>query len=170
MVVTFAPTNVTTEVKSVEMHHEQIPEGLPGDNVGFNVKNVSIKDIRRGNGESSVYASPTSLPVDSQLGVLLLESVDLVPHLPPPHSLTRQIWFRYPDQLFLSPYILLHLLLLLHLLSPLAHANVQSVPTPRTSLLPRLPLSTPRSLSSTTLDRSEPGMSILFLPCYGALC
>lgn len=32
MVVTFAPTNVTTEVKSVEMHHEQIPEGLPGDN------------------------------------------------------------------------------------------------------------------------------------------
>jgi len=52
MVVTFAPTNVTTEVKSVEMHHEQIPEGLPGDNVGFNVKNVSIKDIRRGNGES----------------------------------------------------------------------------------------------------------------------
>ncbi|WWC66164.1 elongation factor 1-alpha [Kwoniella pini CBS 10737] len=49
MVVTFAPANVTTEVKSVEMHHEQIPEGQPGDNVGFNVKNVSIKDIRRGN-------------------------------------------------------------------------------------------------------------------------
>jgi len=49
MVVTFAPSNVTTEVKSVEMHHEQIPEGLPGDNVGFNVKSVSVKDIRRGN-------------------------------------------------------------------------------------------------------------------------
>ncbi|KKA30517.1 hypothetical protein TD95_002091 [Thielaviopsis punctulata] len=49
MVVTFAPSNVTTEVKSVEMHHEQLPEGLPGDNVGFNVKNVSVKDIRRGN-------------------------------------------------------------------------------------------------------------------------
>ncbi|KAH7304989.1 elongation factor 1-alpha [Stachybotrys elegans] len=49
MVVTFAPANVTTEVKSVEMHHEQLPEGVPGDNVGFNVKNVSVKDIRRGN-------------------------------------------------------------------------------------------------------------------------
>ncbi|KDN43505.1 hypothetical protein RSAG8_06094, partial [Rhizoctonia solani AG-8 WAC10335] len=35
MVVVFAPTNVTTEVKSVEMHHEQLVEGLPGDNVGF---------------------------------------------------------------------------------------------------------------------------------------
>merc|ERR1712026_407903 len=49
MVVCFAPANVTTEVKSVEMHHESLPEALPGDNVGFNVKNVSVKDIRRGN-------------------------------------------------------------------------------------------------------------------------
>jgi len=49
MVVTFAPAAVTTEVKSVEMHHETLTEGgVPGDNVGFNVKNVSIKDIRRG--------------------------------------------------------------------------------------------------------------------------
>ena len=49
MVVTFAPANVTTEVKSVEMHHETLVEGLPGDNVGFNIKNVSVKEIRRGN-------------------------------------------------------------------------------------------------------------------------
>ena len=48
MVVTFAPMNVTTEVKSVEMHHEQVEEALPGDNVGFNVKNLSVKDIKRG--------------------------------------------------------------------------------------------------------------------------
>merc|ERR1711920_721314 len=44
-----APANVTTEVKSVEMHHAQLEQGVPGDNVGFNVKNVSVKDIRRGN-------------------------------------------------------------------------------------------------------------------------
>jgi len=49
MVVTFAPAMLTTEVKSVEMHHEQLKEAVPGDNVGFNVKNVSVKDIRRGN-------------------------------------------------------------------------------------------------------------------------
>jgi len=48
MVVTFAPANITTEVKSVEMHHESLAEANPGDNVGFNVKNVSVKDIRRG--------------------------------------------------------------------------------------------------------------------------
>jgi elongation factor 1-alpha len=49
MVVTFAPVNITTEVKSVEMHHEALQQAVPGDNVGFNVKNVSVKDIRRGN-------------------------------------------------------------------------------------------------------------------------
>jgi elongation factor 1-alpha len=49
MNVTFAPNNVQTEVKSVEMHHTQLLEAIPGDNVGFNVKNVSVKDIRRGN-------------------------------------------------------------------------------------------------------------------------
>lgn len=45
----FAPTGISTEVKSVEMHHESVPQAEPGDNVGFNVKNVSVKDIRRGN-------------------------------------------------------------------------------------------------------------------------
>jgi len=48
MLVTFAPAMVTTEVKSVEMHHESLTEALPGDNVGFNVKNVSVKDVKRG--------------------------------------------------------------------------------------------------------------------------
>ena len=49
MVVTFAPVKVTTEVKSVEMHHEALSGALPGDNVGFNVKNVSVKDVRHDN-------------------------------------------------------------------------------------------------------------------------
>ncbi|KAI3508651.1 hypothetical protein L1887_23661 [Cichorium endivia] len=48
MVVTFGPSGLTTEVKSVEMHHEALQEALPGDNVGFNVKNVSVKDLKRG--------------------------------------------------------------------------------------------------------------------------
>jgi len=48
MVVTFGPIGLTTEVKSVEMHHESLAEAVPGDNVGFNCKNVSVKDIKRG--------------------------------------------------------------------------------------------------------------------------
>jgi elongation factor 1-alpha len=30
------------------MHHEQVQEAIPGDNVGFNVKGLSVQDIKRG--------------------------------------------------------------------------------------------------------------------------
>merc|ERR1712038_1764656 len=40
------------------MHHETLAEGVPGDNVGFNVKNVSVKDIRRGNVASDSKNDP----------------------------------------------------------------------------------------------------------------
>ena len=49
MTVYFAPANLSSEVKSVEMHHEALQEAIPGDNVGFNVKGLNVKDIRRGN-------------------------------------------------------------------------------------------------------------------------
>jgi elongation factor 1-alpha len=48
MMACFAPTGLTTEVKSVEMHHQSLPQAVPGDNVGFNCKNVSVKEIKRG--------------------------------------------------------------------------------------------------------------------------
>ncbi|KIK08319.1 hypothetical protein K443DRAFT_85726, partial [Laccaria amethystina LaAM-08-1] len=55
MVATFTPPNVTTEVKSIEMHHEQLEKDNPGDNV----KDISIKDIRRGNVASESKNNPT---------------------------------------------------------------------------------------------------------------
>jgi elongation factor 1-alpha len=48
MVVTFAPGGITTECKTVEMHHTNLEEAIPGDNVGFNIKGISVKDLRRG--------------------------------------------------------------------------------------------------------------------------
>jgi len=48
MSVCFAPVQLVTECKSVEMHHESLEVAGPGDNVGFNCKNVSVKDIKRG--------------------------------------------------------------------------------------------------------------------------
>ena len=49
MVVTFAPVRLSTKVKSVEMHYKSMKEAPPGDNVRINVKNVSVKEIKRGN-------------------------------------------------------------------------------------------------------------------------
>jgi len=48
MSVTFAPSGLSSEVKSVEMHHEQLTEAVPGDNVGFNVKGLAVNQLRRG--------------------------------------------------------------------------------------------------------------------------
>jgi elongation factor 1-alpha len=48
MSITFGPVGTTTDCKSVEMHHEQVTEAIPGDNVGFNVKGLSCSDIKRG--------------------------------------------------------------------------------------------------------------------------
>lgn len=82
MVVTFAPVNITTEVKSVEMHHEALSEALPGDNVGFNVKNVSVKDIRRGNvcGDSKSDPPQEAAQFTSQVS---RAGDATTPHLPP---------------------------------------------------------------------------------------
>lgn len=72
MVVTFAPANVTTEVKTVEMHHEKLQEAIPGDNVGFNVKGLSIKDIRRGNVASDSKNDPAQETADFTAQVIVL--------------------------------------------------------------------------------------------------
>ena len=72
MVVTFAPNQLTTEVKSVEMHHESLPEAVPGDNVGFNVKNVSVKDIKRGYVASDSKNKPAAGVADFTAQVIVL--------------------------------------------------------------------------------------------------
>jgi elongation factor 1-alpha len=58
MSVCFGPLGTVTEVKSVEMHHEQVAEALPGDNVGFNVKGLSVTDIKRGYVASDAKREP----------------------------------------------------------------------------------------------------------------
>merc|ERR1712212_1169837 len=71
-VVTFAPTGLTTEVKSVEMHHESLPEAVPGDNVGFNVKNVPVKDLKRGFVTSDSKNDPAKGATDYTAQVIVL--------------------------------------------------------------------------------------------------
>jgi len=72
MTVTFAPVNLTTEVKSIEMHHTQLAEALPGDNVGFNVKNVAVKDLRRGFVASDAKNDPAKEAANFTAQVIIL--------------------------------------------------------------------------------------------------
>jgi elongation factor 1-alpha len=91
MMVHFNPSNKTAEVKSVEMHHEMLPQAGPGDNVGFNCRGLAKDDIRRGD-----VAAPTDKPATvaktftAQIIVLNHPSVISVGYTPVFHAYTAQ--------------------------------------------------------------------------------
>lgn len=53
------PSGKEGEVKTVEAHHEQLPQAGPGDNVGFNVRGLEKKDVARGDVLGHVTDPPT---------------------------------------------------------------------------------------------------------------
>ena len=57
--IIFMPANKVGEVKTIEMHHEILPQAIPGDNVGFNVRGIAKNDIRRGDVAGPVDNPPT---------------------------------------------------------------------------------------------------------------
>ena len=42
------PTGFEGEIRSIEMHHEEIPEAIPGDNIGFAIRGITLQDAGRG--------------------------------------------------------------------------------------------------------------------------
>lgn len=56
------------------MHHEALTEAVPGDNVGFNVKNVSVKELRRGYVAGDSKANPPKGAADftAQVNIIYL--------------------------------------------------------------------------------------------------
>ncbi len=52
------PDGAVGDVKSIETHHTQIPEALAGDNIGFNIRGIDKKQIKRGD----VIGTPDSPP------------------------------------------------------------------------------------------------------------
>ena len=57
--VVFMPANVRGECKDIETHHTKIPEAIPGDNVGFNVRGIAKNDIHRGDVAGKSDSPPT---------------------------------------------------------------------------------------------------------------
>jgi len=92
MKVAFMPANVNGEVKSIEMHHEEVPEALPGDNVGFNVRGVGKNDVRRGDVCGPVDVPPTvAEEFTAQIVVLHHPSAITVGYTPVFHCHTAQV-------------------------------------------------------------------------------
>ncbi len=48
MAVVVMPSGAKGEVKKIEMHHQELPQAQPGDNIGFNIKGIEKKDMKRG--------------------------------------------------------------------------------------------------------------------------
>ncbi|MHB1649287.1 MAG: translation elongation factor EF-1 subunit alpha, partial [Thermoplasmataceae archaeon] len=57
--VIFLPADKQGEVKTIEMHHENMPSAEPGDNIGFNVRGIAKNDIKRGDVCGPVSSPPT---------------------------------------------------------------------------------------------------------------
>jgi elongation factor 1-alpha len=91
MKVSFQPANKDGEIKSIEMHHEEIPQALPGDNIGFNVRGLAKGDIRRGDVCGPVDAPPTVADeFTAQIVVLQHPSAITIGYTPVFHCHTTQ--------------------------------------------------------------------------------
>ncbi|MBU0930138.1 MAG: translation elongation factor EF-1 subunit alpha [Nanoarchaeota archaeon] len=83
---------VIGDVKSIEMHHEQLTEALPGDNVGFNVRGINKKDIARGDVLGHADSPPTVVSeFTAQIVILNHPTVLTVGYTPVFHIHTAQI-------------------------------------------------------------------------------
>jgi elongation factor 1-alpha len=83
---------VPGEVKSIEMHHEQMSEAYPGDNVGFSVRGFGKKDIARGDVVGHADNPPTvATEFTAQIVVLNHPSVVTVGYTPVFHIHTAQV-------------------------------------------------------------------------------
>ncbi|MBA2868202.1 translation elongation factor EF-1 subunit alpha [Methanococcus maripaludis] len=90
--VIFEPAGAVGEIKTVEMHHEQLPSAEPGDNIGFNVRGVGKKDIKRGDVLGHTTNPPTvAADFTAQIVVLQHPSVMTVGYTPVFHAHTAQI-------------------------------------------------------------------------------
>jgi elongation factor 1-alpha len=96
--IIFEPASVSGEVKSIEMHHETIPEALPGDNIGFNVRGISKNDIRRGDVCGHPDIPPTVVrDFTAQIVVLQHPTAITIGYTPVIHAHTSQIACRFVE-------------------------------------------------------------------------
>jgi elongation factor 1-alpha len=92
------PSGIKTEVKSIEMHHQALQKAEPGDNVGFNIKGIEKKDIKRGD-----VVGPSSNPpkvaneFTAQIIVLHHQNVIARGYTPVFHIHTAQVACSFVD-------------------------------------------------------------------------
>ncbi len=88
----FEPAGAKGEVKTIEMHHEQIAEARPGDNIGFSVRGIGKTDVKRGDVAGHPANPPTvAKEFTAQIIVLNHPSVITKGYTPVFHCHTAQV-------------------------------------------------------------------------------
>ena len=92
------PGGVVGEVKTIEMHHEQLSQAEPGDNVGVNIRGVAKNEIRRGDVAGPSNDPPTvAKSFTAQIMVLNHPSVITKGYTPVFHCYTAQVACRFEE-------------------------------------------------------------------------
>ena len=97
MDVTFAPNQLTTDVKSVEVNHVSVDEAIPGNLVGFKIKNP-VLEIKCGHVASDSKNKPACGVKDFTALVIVLHHPGQVSNI---ISWTNS---QYNIHQFFSPY------------------------------------------------------------------
>ncbi len=97
-IVVIQPGGLKAEVKSIEMHHQSIPQAIPGDNIGFNIKGVEKTQLRRG----MVVGPPDNPPTVAkefiaQIIVIYHPTAIAVGYTPVMHIHTAQIATKFVE-------------------------------------------------------------------------
>lgn len=96
--VIFMPSGAIGEIKTIEMHHEQLSQAVPGDNIGFNVRGVGKTDAKRGDVLGPVDNPPTvAEEFTAQIVVLQHPSALTVGYTPVFHVHTAQVACRFTE-------------------------------------------------------------------------
>jgi elongation factor 1-alpha len=94
----FMPSGVNGEVKTIEVHHQQIGQAVPGDNVGFNVRGISKNDVRRGDVAGRPDNPPTVVKeFTAQIIVLQHPTVITAGYTPVFHAHTSNVACRIEE-------------------------------------------------------------------------
>ena len=86
------PGGFEGQVNSIEMHYEEVPEAIPGSNIGFNIKALSRNDVQRGYVLGHKKSPPTvCTEFTAQVQVIRHPSVISVGYTPVMHAHTLQV-------------------------------------------------------------------------------
>ncbi|KON33441.1 MAG: elongation factor 1-alpha [miscellaneous Crenarchaeota group-6 archaeon AD8-1] len=96
MNIVFMPSDKKSEVKSIEMHHTQIPMAEPGDNIGMSLRGIAKNEIHRGDVAGPVDNPPTvAKEFIGQIIVIHHPTAIAVGYTPVLHYHTGQIACRF---------------------------------------------------------------------------